>query len=268
MDENAFKVKFNFQTWLKEDIDENDYNRIGSVLNMDAGIVKSLIIGFDKSVAEQASKLDEDRVYLSQVDELLDTKVIFIGDSITSDRESFAKIIAKVFAEHSGLEFIDAGVSGWRTTEFLDDFHFKVLAHEAQIAHVMLGTNGFRRSRLSYGKCNVSPMEFEQNIGYILDALSENGTTTIISTLPPYDLNSETYDIGNWTIDTDDYEQYNRIIADSAAKHGSVLNDMRSVYAKHKAKDLLLDDGVHLNKVGQYILTEQVIKKLVKLLNK
>ena len=172
-----------------------------------------------------------------------------------------------MFIEHS-LEFIDAGVSGWRTTEFLDDFYFKVLSHEAQIAHVMLGTNGMRSSRFSYGKCNVSPSEFEKNMAYILTALCEQGAQTIVSTLAPYDLLADTYDIGNWTVNKSDYDEYNEIIAKSAGKQGCVVNDMRDVYAKYEPADILEEDGVHLNKKGHLILAEQVIEKMIKMLCK
>jgi len=174
MDESAFKVKFNLQNWLKEDIGESDYRRIGNVLDIDANVVEQHALAFEKRVTQQAEILDEGGKYSEAVDRARTSKVIFVGDSITSDRESFAKIIRRVFCQHS-LEFIDAGVSGWRTTEFLDDFYFKVLSRNVQAAHVMLGTNGMRASRLPYGKCNVSPSEFEKNMSYILTALGEQG---------------------------------------------------------------------------------------------
>ena len=268
MDENAFKVKFNLQNWLKEDIDESDYRRIGGALDIDTNVAKSLILDFSKNVKRQAKVLDKSARFSSAVDEQAIGKVIFIGDSITSDRESFAKIIAHVFSSKQGLEFIDAGVSGWRTTEFLDDFFFKVLSHKAQFAHVMLGTNGMRRSRFAYGKCNVSPGEFERNMGYILHALAEHGTKTIASTLPPYDLSRETYDTGNWTVSKSDYDSYNEIIIKSAGTQGCVVNDMQQIYAQHSPADILEPDGVHLNNKGHYILAEQVIKKLIRVINK
>lgn len=267
MDERALKVRFNLQNWLKEEIDESDYRRIGGALDIDENIVRNLVIGFSKSVARQAGVLDEEGKYSEVVDKARTDKVIFVGDSITSDRESFAKIIRRVFTEH-GLEFIDASVSGWRTTEFLDDFYFKVLAREAQAAHVMLGTNGMRASRFSYGKCNVSPSEFEKNMTYILTALCEQGAETIVSTLPPYDLLAETYDTGNWTVNKSDYDEYNEIIAKSAQSLGCVVNDMRDIYSKYEPTELLEEDGVHLNKTGHYILAEQVIEKMIKILNK
>jgi len=43
---------------------------------------------------------------------------------------------------------------------------------------------------------------------------------------------------------------------------------MRGVYAKYEPAELLEEDGVHLNKEGHYILAEQVIGKLIKILNK
>lgn len=182
MKEREFKVRFNFQNWLKEEIVENNYSRISSILDIDIKTVKKLILGFQKSVEQQATALDKDNKYSSLIDKAKIGKVVFIGDSITSDRESFAKIICKVFSLKHSLEFVDVGVSGWRTTEFLDDFYFKVLNHNAQFAHVMLGTNGVRRSRFDYGKCNVSPQEFEKNIKYLLMALNEHGTKAIVTT--------------------------------------------------------------------------------------
>ena len=268
MQESEFKVRFNFQNFLKEDIDENNFERIGSILGIETVTVSNIASDLRKSVEKQARVLDEKRRYSSLADKSLTCKVIFIGDSITSDRESFAHIINSVFSSADGIKFINAGVSGWRTTEFLDDFYCKVLSCEADIAHVMLGTNGMRRSRFDYGKCNVSPEEFEKNIRYILRALSEHGTHSIISTLPPYDLCRETYSIGNWTVEKSDYEAYNDVIEKSSKMQGCVLNDMRNIYSDIEPKELLEEDGVHLNKTGHYILAKQVIGKLVEMIDK
>lgn len=263
MEESAFKVKFNFQNFLKEDIEETEYMRISEILNADAEIVRKLASDFSNSVRKHAKVMDKDHKYSSSIDRSSEGKVIFIGDSITSDRESFAHIAESVFSDVVGLVFINTGVSGWRTTEYLDDFYFKVLSHEADIAHVMLGTNGVRRSRFSYGKCNVSPAEFEKNITYILKALVENGTRTIISTLPPYDLTRDTYDTGNWTINENDFADYNNIIRKASKETGCILNDMQDVYKSYQPTELLLEDGVHLNGKGHYLLAEKVIGLIV-----
>ena len=268
MQESEFKVRFNLQNYLKEDIDENNFERIGSVLGIETATVRNIATNISKSVEKQARILDKERRFSSFTDKPLSCKVIFVGDSITSDRQSFANIISCVFSSEDGIGFINAGVSGWRTTEFLDDFYFKVLSCKADIAHVMLGTNGMRRSRFDYGKCNVSPEEFEKNIRYILHALAEHGTQTIISTLPPYDLSRETYDVGNWTVDQTDYDEYNDIIIGSSKEEGCILNDMRTIYSKYDLKELLEEDGVHLSKTGHYILAEQLIGKLVEMIDR
>jgi lysophospholipase L1-like esterase len=266
--ESEFKVRFNLQNFLKEDIDEDNFERIGSILDIDQVTVRNIALDLRRSAEKQAGVLDKERKYSSFADKSLPCKVIFIGDSITSDRESFAHIISSVFSNQDRIRFINAGVSGWRTTEFLDDLYSKVLNCEADIAHVMLGTNGVRRSRFDYGKCNVSPEEFEKNIRYILRALAEHRTHSIISTLPPYDLGCETYSFGNWTVEKSDYDAYNDIIAKSSEMQGCILNDMRNIYSEYDPKELLEEDGVHLNKTGHYILAEQVIGKLAEMIEK
>lgn len=84
--------------------------------------------------------------------------------------------------------------------------------------------------------------------------------------MPPYDLCRETYDVGNWTINKNNYDEFNQIIMESGTKQGCIINDMRSVYVKYAAKDLLEEDGVHLNKKGHYILAESLIDKLIRLI--
>ena len=264
--EQAFKLRFNLQSWLKEDIGEYDYRRIGMALDIEESAAKSCLDSFGEIVREQAALLDADGRYIKAAPPGKEASVVFIGDSITSDRLSFAKVIRSVFSGNEQLRFIDAGVSGWRTTDFVDELYLKVLQEKVQIAHVMLGTNGVRRSKQPYGKNNVSPSEFRQNLAYILTALKESGAAVILSTLPPYDLSASTYRDGNWTIDRRDYDAFNDVILGLKGE-GVAVNDMREAYDVCEARELLEEDGVHLNINGHMILAQRVLEILVAVMN-
>lgn len=265
--EQEFKIRFNFQNWLKEDIDENDAVRIGKALNIDEDIVRECIADFAETVASQARLLDRKNRYSDAIDTNATQSIVFIGDSITSERLSFSKIIRQTFAGTHRLTFIDAGVSGWRTTDFVDELYCKVLGQKADAAHIMLGTNGIRRSRYSYGISNVSPDEFKRNLGYMLSALRDRNIKIVVSTLPPYHLEAQTYRDGNWTIDRGDYDAFNEAICAYEEKPNILVNDMRNVYGGFSAEELLEEDGVHLNIKGNALLAKHVIEKLINCLH-
>ena len=93
--EYRFKIRFNFQAWLKEDIGEFDHARIGGALGIDPVFVKQCVAELRDIVSEQAARLDQDKKYSSQIDGRRNDTVIFIGDSITSDRLSPMRSDAK-----------------------------------------------------------------------------------------------------------------------------------------------------------------------------
>ncbi len=53
MDESALKVRFNLQNWLKEEIEQSDYRRIGGALDIDENVVEK----YDYPVAITATDL-------------------------------------------------------------------------------------------------------------------------------------------------------------------------------------------------------------------
>ena len=213
----------------------------------------------------QARILDTNNKYSSDAEQTESRTILFLGDSNTSDRESFFNIIRAVF-EGSNHRFVDASVSGWRTTEFIDDINFYLLCHEADIVHIMLGTNEVRRINLSNGKSINSDSEYEKNIDFIISVLKARGTKIIMSTLPPYDLEKEAFETAKWTIDKENFDKFNVIIEEKAIQNECVLNDMRTTYQECRLEDILEDDGIHLNKKGQMLLAKKVIEKLIDLM--
>lgn len=266
--EQETKIRFNFQNWLKEDISESDVLRIGNVLNISENIITEHTQKYDRIIEAQAGLLDTNGRYSSLAERTHDDIIIFIGDSITSDRLSYANIIRKVFSYDHKLCCINVGVSGWRTTDFVDEFYLKVLSRGAKYAHIMLGTNDVRRSKFNYGKSNLSAGEFRDNLNYLLTALFKHNTSVIISTLPPYHLDTDTYINGNWTINQQDYNEFNEIICGCASRTDVIVNDMRDIYDSYHSKELLEDDGVHLNSKGHYLLADSVIEKLIIIMSK
>ena len=130
--DNKTKIRYNLQNWLKDNIEEFDYKRIASALNIKTSEVKKQIKEHVRTVDEQASILDSEKEYSAKLSRCEKQRILFVGDSNTSDRESYMKV-ARAILISAGHELIDSSVSGWRTTEFIDDIAFYILDYEVDI---------------------------------------------------------------------------------------------------------------------------------------
>lgn len=261
LSDEEFHLRFNFQKLLRIDIDDDDYERISKALNIQLEYTKKTLEAYTKKNMSIAAKLEKKTDTLSKVNKMIKKKVMFIGDSITSDRLSFFNIIRILFNDYKGIEFIDAAVSCGKTPELVDEFYGRVLNHNPEVVSIMIGTNDFRRNNNEYGKNTVEPDGYEKNLEYIFMMLSEKKTQTIITTLPCYDNKriGEIYAEQNWAYLDEDYQIYNDIIRRVGSKYNARINDMEKAYKDAGYENILIFDGIHLNLKGQALLAKHLL---------
>lgn len=261
--QDQFYLKFNFQKLLRMDIQDDDYVRIGQVLAIEPEQVRRILTEFERHVDNFASQTK----LVTMFDQMYNrpAKIAFIGDSITSDRESYFNIIKRVLSGKKNLQFIDAARSGNTTVDTVCDLYAGVLSHEPDLACIMIGTNDLKRDNNPDGKILVGPQEYASNLDYIIARLLDARCQVIISTLPPTLSRrvQATYPELNLVFRDEDRNRYNGIIREAAAKHRIILNDMAGIYEEAGYEEALMDDGLHLSHIGQELLARQLLPKIV-----
>lgn len=253
-------IKFNMQKLIL-DVPERDTLWLSRIFGAGEEEVKKLLDDFEGTVSEQAEKIRENM----EIPEIHGKKrIVFIGDSITSDRESYFNILKKIYEDERELTWIDAAISGDKSDDAKMKFYERAMNHHPDIAHVLIGTNDMRRSDDEDGESCLSLEDYRKNLEYIVKRLKKNGVKVILSTISPV-LNEgirKRFPDDNWIYDAADINAVNDIIAETAEKFGAKCNDMRAVYGEYETAKILFQDGLHLNALGQRLLTEKVLGAL------
>jgi lysophospholipase L1-like esterase len=183
-----------------------------------------------------------------------------IGDSISSDRESYLKIIGNLWKGIPGRVVYDCAVSGEKTSEIINRFYSTILSLNFDWAVVFLGTNDSRELDDGSGITNISLDEYKRNMNYIVDSLLKAGKKVIIVTIPPVDnIRLAKFFAGsNWKYSPKRIDATNDYIRNLSNEKGAFLADL-SLSINKKGVDLLMEDGIHLNSDGQKLLTGLIL---------
>lgn len=265
--DNLFNnIKFNMHKKMIEEPIDNP-KKLAQLFGVEEGEVENYLNVFANMLTEQSNKLKQANSNLCPSDVV---KIAFIGDSITSDRESYMNIIKKAFDLEENIHFIDAAISGDKSDDAKMAFYTRVMKYNPDVVHILLGTNDMRKNHDQYGETCLSLCDYKKNIEYLVKTLKERGKKIVLSTISP--INNEglqkRFPEENWIYDNGDLEAVNEIVCEIAEEYGIMLNDMRPVYSRYLPTEILLQDGLHLNSTGQFLLAESVMKCIEKVLEK
>ena len=253
-------IKFNMQKLILN-VPEQDALWLSRIFAADEGEVRKLLGDFEDTVRQQAEEIRKS----GDIPQVHGAKTIaFIGDSITSDRESYFHIIRKEYEDEKELRWIDAAVSGDKSDDAKMKFYERTMNYHPDIAHVLIGTNDMRESDDENGESCLSLGDYRKNLEYMVKTLKANGVRILLSTISPV-LNEgirKRFPNDNWIYKEANIHAVNSMIEETAVKFGVKLNDMRPVYGKYRAEEILFQDGLHLNALGQRLLTGQVLAAL------
>ncbi len=271
IDTSDFELSFNFKFNLHKSIisigiEDSDWERLAVVYGTDLHWVKTEVEKIEREVQEGAKKVAS-AMNLDKLKAARSLKVAFLGDSITSDRQSYLQMIREVVKDIPAFEIIDFSISGHKSGDLLTAMFPNVVGAEADIVHIMIGTNDLRRNDDKYGVSHTSIQEFEKNMNYIVGILREEGTKVILSTVPPF---SQAKAVENFVgyrmlFREEDRQAFNEVLRKIARKYGAIVNEMDEIYGQYTPDELTLIDGIHLNQTGQELLAEGVVKKLVEM---
>ncbi|MCE5188752.1 MAG: SGNH/GDSL hydrolase family protein [Eubacteriales bacterium] len=257
-------VKFNMYKLIL-DLPEQDSDRIAMVFHADRNEVQSLMESFRQTVRTEAERM---RAETSIPASTAKRSIVFIGDSITSDRESYMNTIRELYRDQPNVQIVDASISGDKSDDAVMRFYERTLHYEPDVVCILIGTNDLRRNDDVYAAPCVSMQDIEKNLRYMIRLLKSRGVQIILTTISPV-INEQLktrFPDSNWCYEPSEIDALNNMIHDLSVEYQIQLNDMRTTYAAYSPKEILLNDGLHLNALGQRLLLRSTLQCLSKIL--
>ncbi len=195
-------------------------------------------------------------------------KILFFGDSITEmgiNEGGYIDIINQAISKtkKSGqYELIGSGISGNK----IDDLHLRidsdVLDKNPDIVLIYVGINDVWHKTSGIG---TDIEEYEQFYRAILKKLMDKGIKPIVCT--PTVIGEKP---NNSNPQDEDLNAYSEVIRKLAAEYKISLVDLRKAFALYESKyntqnlhqGLLTTDGVHLSKLGNQLVADEILKIL------
>lgn len=265
--DHHFNFKFNLhKSIIPIGIDDNDYTRLQTVYNVDSEWMRLTVSEFAQSNARHAQRLKEERD-LSTLG-IKPLKIVFFGDSNTSNRQSYLNILKAATEDYPQLHLVDRSISGHKTGDLFTAIYPAMVGEHADIAHIMIGTNDFRRIIDPAKLYHTGPAEFEKNVDYVVSALIKDSSQVILTTIPPFskEKSDKHFSKSNGIFDEADRQLYNSILENVAHKYGAYLNQMDALYAQYTPEQLTIGDGIHLSELGHDLLAQGVVDSILKVI--
>lgn len=219
--------------------------------------IESFILECHKKQQLTAEKLI--KKYGEKMTVLEGKKVLFVGDSLTTDRLGYRGIITKA----ARLNSKNVSYSGATSVDMYRYLYGHIIDFEPEIISVMIGTND------AMGHCGknresiVSKDEYRRNIRGILESSKQSGARVLITTIPQLDEEAflQTSDVRIMKNDDKNIAEYNKIVRKEAIAAGVELIDLESTLKEISKRGIYEPDGIHLSTEGQEILADLWLEK-------
>jgi len=256
-----FMHKFNLHKWLHLLVRDDDLASIARVYGVGRGRLARIDRGYRQNVERLAAALPRrEKPLLRELGEPeRPVSILALGDSITSDRESWARILTRYWREDPRRRILDCAVSGDTTASLLERYNSTVANQEFDWVVLFIGTNDCRQ--LDEKTPMVSLEEYRRNLGILLDRLA--GKRVVLVTLPPADnARFHTFfpESGN-CYDAGHLEAANRVLRELASGRKLALADLAAGLVA-LGGEALQPDGLHISSAGQLVLCRLLLDLL------
>jgi lysophospholipase L1-like esterase len=245
--------KFNIHKWLALNVADDDLKSIARIYGVGRGELARVERKLQENVARLAAKLTGKRGAPRPAAAPL--TVIAVGDSISSDRESFVRILNRYW-KGTPRTVIDSAISGNTTSSLLDRLYGSVMNQSFDWAVLFIGTNDCRLPADEWHITVTSLAEYQRNVEYLVDVFKAAGKKVVLVTLPPAD-NARFEPFIAPTRRTYDLKLIaaaNQALRALAGRKGLKVADLAAAIEAQK-EDVLTPDGLHLNDTGHFILS-------------
>jgi len=244
--------KFNVHKWLGLNVADDDLRSIARMYGVRPGDLKRVERKLQENVVRLAARLSQTRGG-SPSSTAVPLTVLAFGDSISSDREGYVRILNRYW-QGTSRTVIDCAVSGNTTGDLLDRLYITAMNQEFDWVVLFIGTNDCRQPEDDEHVPVTSLQEYQRNLEYLFKVFQKHGKQVIVVTLPPVDNRRLIAFLGPGRI----YEQKhiaaaNQLIRELASRNGLKVADLAAAI-EAQTGDYLTPDGLHLNDEGQLAL--------------
>jgi lysophospholipase L1-like esterase len=198
--------------------------------------------------------------------------VLAIGDSITTYRCSYARLLAALLAlgrPADGIRFVNAGQSGYTSTHALEVTYTQFLALQPDLVFIMYGANDCKRFGSPQTRALVPLDAYRANMTAIIGAYQAHTHARLVLLGPTpvaEGIANRCPDFAamRMTWDNADILAYTNAVGVLAAEHGLLFVDMVHAFGPDPDPALYLPDGLHPGPEGQLLILREVLRALAR----
>lgn len=225
---------------------------LAPLLNCEKAKLQRELDDFETIQRERVIRLKQS--HAQEIAKLFGKKVLFLGDSITSDNLGYRTTVTGV----ANLESFDESISGGTSSMLLHSAKSQIEKRNPDIVSLMIGAN----DSVSIGKDSinqVSIQEYARNVQEIIGWAKQGGATVLLFEITPIhekrfaaSFNKESKFQTNQMIN-----RYNMILKEIANSNEIRLisHDWITVFDDYDS--LFEPDGIHLSIIGQELFAKK-----------
>ena len=211
--------------------------------------------------AERTERLRES--HASEINALRGKKVLFLGDSLTSDNLGYRRTVTKA----AELNALDGAVSGGTSSTILHSAKIQLRSFKPDMVSIMIGANdsvSVDREELH----QVGIAEYERNVRSMVDWSLKTGASVLLFEIPP---------IHEERVAKSFTSQYKLQSNDNIKKYNCVLKNIANEYKiplfsdswieKEDTDSLFEPDGIHLSLRGHELFAQNWLTSAAKIKN-
>ncbi|MEA3336034.1 MAG: GDSL-type esterase/lipase family protein [Chloroflexota bacterium] len=194
--------------------------------------------------------------------------ILAVGDSITTYRFGYARILAATLAVHrvdDAIRFANVGQSGYTSTHGLETTFTQNLDMNPDWVFIKFGVNDCKRFGGRAARTLVSLDEYRANMAGIVDAYQRFTDARIILLTPTPVVEQLANSLPDFvamrmTWDNTDLAACAEFVRDLARLRNQLVVDLFAIFGPDPDPDYFLPDGLHPNRAGHEIIAERVLE--------
>ena len=204
------------------------------------------------------------------------SKIVFLGDSITQQAEDFEdgfiSLIRQNLSEDK-FELIGKGISGNKVSDLLTRYKSDVLDLNPDLVFIYIGINDVWH-KYDFGTGSDIDL-YEKGLRAIISDIKSLGSKIVLCTPTVIGENTGDFELGNQFKNVEtmekmngDLDTFSDVVRKLSNEYETELLDLRKIFMDYLAENninndaagILTTDGVHLNKQGNKLIADQMIK--------
>ena len=204
------------------------------------------------------------------------TKIIFLGDSITEQGESFDDGFISLLRQNLSqeeFELVGKGIGGHKVSNLLTRYKADVIDLNPDIVFIYIGINDVWH-KYDFGTGSDIDL-YEKGLRTIISDIKSLGSEIVLCTPTVIGENTGDFVLGNQFKDVEttekmnsDLDTFSEVVRKLSNEYETELLDLRKIFMDYLAENninndaagILTTDGVHLNEQGNKLIADQMIK--------